>query len=88
MSSYDAAIRDQIGVSRLMWGADYPHVEGTWPRTRKSLARCFDGIPPADVWAILIENPANIYGFDIEALQPVADEIGPTMGELVGSSAG
>lgn len=88
MSSYDAAIRDEIGVSRLMWGADYPHVEGTWPRTRKSLARCFDGIPAADVRAILTENPANIYGFDIEALQPVADEIGPTMGELVGSSAG
>lgn len=86
MSSHDAAIRDQIGVDRLMWGADYPHVEGTWPRTRKSLARCFDGIPPADVRAILTENPARVYGFDIDALQPVADRVGPTMGELVGTA--
>ncbi|MCH7789562.1 MAG: amidohydrolase [Acidobacteria bacterium] len=87
MSSYDAALRDDIGVSRLMWGADYPHPEGTWPRTRKSLARCFEGIPETDVRAILAENPARVYGFDIEALQPIADEVGPTMGELVGSSA-
>jgi predicted TIM-barrel fold metal-dependent hydrolase len=86
MSSYDAALRDDIGVSRLMWGADYPHPEGTWPRTRKSLARCFDGIPETDVRAILAENPARIYGFDIEELQPIADEVGPTMGELVGTS--
>ena len=37
-----------------MWGADYPHAEGTWPRTRKSLARCFRGIPGDDVRAMLM----------------------------------
>ena len=41
MNSHEAAMRDEIGVHKLMWGADYPHVEGTWPRTRKSLSRCF-----------------------------------------------
>ena len=46
MGPDESAMRHEIGLDKLMWGADYPHVEGTWPRTRKSLARCFRGIPP------------------------------------------
>jgi predicted TIM-barrel fold metal-dependent hydrolase len=84
MNSVEAAMRDEIGVGNLMWGADFPHVEGTWPRTRKSLARCFAGVPAEDVRAILTDNPARTYGFDVEALQPVADRVGPTTGELIG----
>ncbi|MFP6639210.1 MAG: amidohydrolase family protein [Myxococcota bacterium] len=86
MGAHEAALRHQIGVGNMMWGSDYPHVEGTWPRTRKSLARCFDGIPIEDVRSILTENPAEIYGFDIAALQPIADRIGPTVEELVGTA--
>ena len=33
MSRGECAIRDQIGVDRIMWGADYPHIEGTWPHS-------------------------------------------------------
>ena len=79
-------MRDEIGIGQLMWGAVYPHVEGTWPRTRKSLARCFAGIPAEDVRAILTDNPAKLYGFDLETLRPVADRVGPTMEDLVGSN--
>jgi predicted TIM-barrel fold metal-dependent hydrolase len=86
MGPHESALRHEIGVGSLMWGADYPHVEGTWPRTRKSLARCFAGIPEADVQAILTDNPAALYGFDVGALQPVADRIGPTFADLVGSA--
>ena len=85
MGAHEAALREEIGVPKLMWGADFPHVEGTWPRTRKSLARCFEGVPAADVRAILTDNPARIYGFDLPALQKHADEVGPMMAELVGS---
>jgi predicted TIM-barrel fold metal-dependent hydrolase len=85
MGPHEAAIRHQIGLPHLMWGADYPHVEGTWPRTRKSLARCFRGIPRDDVRTILTDNPARLYGFDVEALQPIANRMGPTMDELVGA---
>ena len=69
-----------------MWGADYPHAEGTWPRTRKSLARCFRGIPGDDVRAILTHNPARIYSFDVDALQPIADLVCPSMEELTGAA--
>ncbi len=86
MAPHEAAMRHEIGLGNLMWGADYPHVEGTWPRTRKSLARCFEGIPIEDVRTILTDNPARLYGFDIEALQPIADRVCPTVQELVGAA--
>ena len=65
-----------------MWGADYPHQEGTWPHTRKSLAACFDGIPGDEVRMILSDTPAEVYGFDLGTLQPVADRVGMTLEEL------
>jgi predicted TIM-barrel fold metal-dependent hydrolase len=86
MGADEAALRYDIGIDKLMWGADYPHVEGTWPRTRKSLARCFSGVPGDEVRSILTENPARLYGFDVDALQPIADTVCPTMHELTGAA--
>jgi len=86
MAPHEAALRHEIGLGNLMWGADYPHLEGTWPRTRKSLARCFNGIPIDEVRTILTDNPAELYGFDIDALQPIADRVCPSVEELVGAA--
>jgi predicted TIM-barrel fold metal-dependent hydrolase len=82
MGSDESELRRDIGLETMMWGADYPHVEGTWPRTRKSLAACFDGIPADEVQMILSDTPAKVYGFDLDGLQPVADRVGPTLAEL------
>lgn len=87
MGPDESALRHDIGLEKLMWGADYPHVEGTWPRTRKSLARCFRGVPVDEARMILGENPARLYGFDMHALQPVADRVCPTAEELTGIAA-
>ena len=78
-------MRHEIGLGNLMWGADSPHLEGTWPRTRKSLARCFRGMPIREARAILSDNPARLYGFDLAVLQPIADRVCPTVVELVGT---
>ncbi len=32
------------GTQALLWGSDYPHHEGTFPRSREVLAHLFDGI--------------------------------------------
>ena len=85
MGPHESAIRHEIGIDRLMWGADFPHVEGTWPRTRKSLARCFKGVPIDEAWTILTHNRAELYRFDIDALQPIADRVCPTAEALVGA---
>ena len=86
MAPHESAMRHEIGLGNLMWGADYPHLEGTWPRTRKSLARCFEGIPFDEVRTILSDNPAKLYGFDVQALQPIADRVCPSVEELVGTA--
>jgi predicted TIM-barrel fold metal-dependent hydrolase len=44
---YDRACimsRSVTGHQALMWGADYPHNEGTWPRSREVVAHLFDNI--------------------------------------------
>ncbi len=36
--------RSVTGTAALMWGADYPHHEGTFPRSKDVIAHLFDGI--------------------------------------------
>ena len=63
-----------------MWGSDYPHAEGTWPRTRETLAQVFCGVPEAELAAMLGGNAARLYGFDPALLRPVAERVGPERG--------
>ncbi len=36
--------RSVTGTQALLWGADYPHHEGTFPRSREVIGHLFDGI--------------------------------------------
>jgi hypothetical protein len=74
--------RYEIGVGNIMWGNDFPHPEGTWPYTREFLKERFWDIPVDETAQILGLNQAEFYGFDLDALQPVADRIGPTPEDL------
>ncbi len=78
----EARVRHQVGVDRLMWGTDYPHVEGTQPFTREVLRATFAGLPESELRAILGGNAAALYGFDLATLQPLVDRIGPTVEEV------
>ena len=78
----ELARRFEIGVGNLMWGNDFPHPEGTWPHTAEALKKVFWDIPQDDTAAVLGGNAAEFYGFDVEALRPLADRIGPTPEDL------
>jgi predicted TIM-barrel fold metal-dependent hydrolase len=82
MTSAEVALRHQIGVNRLMWGADYPHHEGTWPHTKVALRLLFSDIPEGEVRKMTSENAARLYGFDPGLLQSVADRVGPSVAEI------
>jgi len=69
-------------VDKLMWGSDYPHMEGTWPHTAESLRESLGHVPTEEVVKIVGETAAEVYKFDLEALKPIAEEIGPEMREL------
>ena len=74
--------REKLGVDKLMWGTDYPHLEGTWPDTMKALHETFGDLPEHEIRAMLGETAAAVYGFDLDALRPIAEEIGPTLASI------
>lgn len=77
MSRREAELRHEIGLQTIMWGTDYPHPEGTWPRTREMMIDVFRGLPDQDIEAMLGGNAAEFYGFDTEKLATLVDRIGP-----------
>lgn len=54
--------RELLNVDHLMWGADYPHTEGTFPRSREQVAKDFKGIPANEVKKMVSENGSLLYG--------------------------
>ena len=40
----ECELRHEIGVDKIMWGQDYPHVEGTYPYTTEALRHTFAGV--------------------------------------------
>jgi predicted TIM-barrel fold metal-dependent hydrolase len=79
-------------TSQLLWGSDYPHIEGTWqytdhddaePVTRVAQRNTFCQIPPDATRAMLGENAVRVYGLDAQKLGKVAARIqAPTLTEL------
>jgi len=81
-SPEDASHFAEIGLDKVMWGSDYPHNEGTYPKTRESLRAAFSSWSEADLRRIFAGNIASVYGFDLKALEPIAAEVGPTVEEI------
>jgi predicted TIM-barrel fold metal-dependent hydrolase len=82
MKRYEAEMRHEIGIDKLMWGADYPHLEGAAPVHRETLRYIFGGLPEAELRQILGGNAVDLWGFDAAQLQEVADRVGPTVADL------
>lgn len=74
--------RSWIGDGKIMFGADFPHSEGTYPFTRECLRLAFSDVPPDVTSRMLSGNAADLYGFDLDALAPLAAELGPTVDEV------
>jgi predicted TIM-barrel fold metal-dependent hydrolase len=82
MTGTEVDMRAKIGVDRIMWGADLPHREGTYPYSREAIRAAFAGVPDEEVRLMLGGNAATVYGFDEEALRKAADAFGPTVEEV------
>ncbi len=75
----EADMRHQIGVENMVWGSDYPHYEGSWPNSAGMIRDALGDAPPAEIRAILSENAARVYGFDLSALDDIGAVIGPEL---------
>lgn len=56
---------DVTGTDPLLWGSDFPHPEGTWPRSREVTDRLFADVAPADKDAIVAGNFARLFGVEL-----------------------
>jgi len=82
LPAHEGRDRHAIGLDKLMWGSDYPHLEGTWPNTMKALHDTFGDYPEEETRAILGTNAAEVYGFDLDLLGPIAEKIGPELSTI------
>jgi predicted TIM-barrel fold metal-dependent hydrolase len=78
----ESELRHEVGVDRIMWGADYPHSEGSYPYSREALRAAFGSCDPLETQRMLESNAAALYGFDLDRLRAVGDVIGPTVAEV------
>ena len=78
----EATLRHDVGVDRIMWGSDFPHSEGSFPYTSEALRASLSGATESEMRLMLSDTAAAVYGFDINALQPIANRVGPTVAEL------
>jgi predicted TIM-barrel fold metal-dependent hydrolase len=78
----ELGMRYEIGIDNMLWGTDFPHPEGTWPNTHDWLKKTFHDIPIDETRRMLGLAAAETFGFDVAALQPLADKIGPTPTDL------
>ena len=78
----ELGMRYEIGIDNMLWGTDFPHPEGTWPNTHEWLCKTFFDIPIDETRRMLGLSAAEIFGFDLDALAPLAEKIGPTPTDL------
>jgi len=71
--------------SQLLWGSDYPHLEGTfvYPEgrdmpsvTKLSLRNTFCAVPSEATARMVGQNAIDVYGLDGDALRAIAADIG------------
>jgi len=82
LGPYDAAAIDFMGADHVMWGSDYPHEEGFAPHSALAIRWALGSRSQEECRKILSENAARLYRFDLDALEPIASKIGPSVDEV------
>jgi uncharacterized protein len=64
---------------QLMFETDFPHPQCVTGDAWDALAELTPGRPAEEVQRLAFTNAAALYGFDVDALRPVADRVGPSV---------
>ena len=82
LTPYESGMIDFMGEDHIMWGSDYPHEEGFTPHSKLAIRWALHNRSEDACRKILGGNAGQLYRFDLEALTPIATEIGPTVAEV------
>jgi predicted TIM-barrel fold metal-dependent hydrolase len=56
-----APFEPYIGAEHILWSTNFPQATSTWPDTRKTIERCFRGVPPEKRELVLWKNAVSLY---------------------------
>ena len=57
--------RHFLGAEALIWGSDYPHSDGTWPRSREIISETYAAVSKEDIQKMVAGNIARIYDIEL-----------------------
>jgi predicted TIM-barrel fold metal-dependent hydrolase len=61
------ALRDHIGVDRIMLESDYPHADSTWPDTQARAKNGLAGYSPDEIRKLTWENASRLFRHSVPA---------------------
>jgi predicted TIM-barrel fold metal-dependent hydrolase len=61
--AYAVDNRHAVGVERMLWSSDYPHITSDWPYSWKTINATFADVPDDERHAILAGNAQRLFGF-------------------------
>lgn len=82
----EIALRERIGLDKMMLGVDFPHPESTWPNTHEWLADVLQGLSESEVRRFCGGNAIDCFGLDGQRLAGIAADIGPGIEQLLRSA--
>jgi predicted TIM-barrel fold metal-dependent hydrolase len=50
-----------MGVDRVMWASDFPHLESDWPNSRRVIEENFAGVPEEEKWKMIVGNAVSFF---------------------------
>ena len=56
-------LRHHIGVDRIMWESDFPHVETPWPHSQDVMKRLMENVPAAEADLMTSGNARRVYNW-------------------------
>jgi predicted TIM-barrel fold metal-dependent hydrolase len=57
-------LRHMIGVDKIMWSTDFPHIVTRWPKSLDLVEEQFAGVPEQEKRAMLAENAVKFFHLD------------------------
>ena len=56
--------RQEMGVDKVLWASDFPHLESDWPNSAKVIEENFAGVPEEAKWKMTVGNAAKYFHLD------------------------
>ena len=53
--------RHEVGIDKVMWASDFPHLESDWPHSARVIEENFAGVPQDEIWKMTVGNAVKYF---------------------------